>query len=150
MGRKAGQAALDFLMTYGWALLLIALVAAALASLGTFDAISFVGSRASGFSQVSAEGWRVDSAGALTLKLKNNAGTDINITRINATYGTQTINYTAPLLLLNGEQSGTLPIGTFSGASAGGAYTVRIGITYTDMATGNSYIDSGVVSGRVG
>ena len=50
MVMKKGQAALDFLMTYGWAIALVVIVAAALFALGVFDVSNFVGTKAAGFS----------------------------------------------------------------------------------------------------
>jgi len=53
---KKGQAALDFLMTYGWAIALVVIVAAALFALGVFDVSNFVGTKAAGFSGVAVKG----------------------------------------------------------------------------------------------
>ncbi|MGC8652080.1 MAG: hypothetical protein ACP5UH_02410 [Candidatus Micrarchaeia archaeon] len=42
-GNKKGQSAMEYLMTYGWAILIIAIVLAALFSLGVFSSSSFTG-----------------------------------------------------------------------------------------------------------
>ncbi|MCL4373754.1 MAG: hypothetical protein M1360_02630 [Candidatus Marsarchaeota archaeon] len=42
-GNKKGQSAMEYLMTYGWAILIIAIVLAALFSLGVFSSTSFTG-----------------------------------------------------------------------------------------------------------
>ena len=145
-----GQAALDFLMTYGWALLLVVLVVGALFALGIFDIGSFLGSRSSGFAQIKPVGWKVDSTGAFTIKLQNNAGTDVNITAINATLRTNTLNNGTVTSITNGKQSGTLTVGTFSSPpAAGGSYSVAVSISYTDTATNFAYTDSGTVTGKV-
>jgi hypothetical protein len=144
-----GQAALDFLMTYGWALVLIAICTAALYSMGVFDVNTFVGSRASGFSQITVTDWSLGADGALLLKLKNNAGTDVNVTLINATYQSQNALYNATAPIQNGQMSGTVAVGSFSSMPKGTGYTIRIGMEYTDLATGYSYVDSGTLMGRV-
>jgi hypothetical protein len=147
-----GQAALDFLMTYGWALLLIALVAAALLALGILDSGSFMGSRAVGFSQVSPTGWSFDSSGAFKLKLKNNAGSNIIVTSITATYGQETAVFAPPVDLANltyGAESGVLNVGTFGVDKPGASYTMRVNINYTDSEAGFPYNDAGTVTGKI-
>lgn len=147
---RHGQAGLDFLMTYGWALLLIVLIVGALFALGIFDIGTFLGSRASGFAQLQPTAWRVADSGALTMILKNNAGTDININTINATLRTETLNYSTVTSIANGRESSTITIGTFSNApSRGSSYSVRVEITYTDVATNFQYLDAGTVTGKV-
>jgi hypothetical protein len=141
------QAALDFLMTYGWALLVMGLIIAGLFALGIFDVGSFVGTRASGFVQVTPVGWRVTPAGALTVMFKNNAGTDIVVTQVNATLGTTTLTNSTAVTIMNGEQTGTLALGNFGTRS--GSYTISVKIAYNDSATGFSYTDAGTISGRV-
>lgn len=147
---KKAQAGLDFLMTYGWALLLIVLVVGALFALGIFDVGSFLGSKASGFAQMSPVGWRVSSAGAMTLMFENHAGTAVNVTSIVATLGTQNVTYSTAFTLSAGERSSTVSVGTLSGAGdVGDSYSVDVVISYTDTSTGFAYVDSGTVTGRV-
>lgn len=147
--RKA-QAGLDFLMTYGWALLLIVLVVGALFALGVFDIGSFTGSKASGFAEIGVVGWKLDTGGILTAKFENHAGTDINISEINATYKTQSVSYATAFNVDNGEQSGTITVGTFSSpGSKGSSYTVKMDITYSDRNTGFVYTNSGTITGKV-
>lgn len=145
-----GQAALDFMMTYGWALMLIALAAAALAALGVLDPGTFVGSRATGFSQVQATDWQLsNSTGMLQMRLRNSAGTGINVTFVDA-----------KLLALSRNSSSVVPIGdgeyglvniSFSplGLSKGSSYSIKVSIQYADAESGMAYSDSGTITGRV-
>ena len=150
MMSQKGQAALDFLMTYGWALLLVVLVVGALFALGIFDIGSFLGSRSSGFAQIKPVGWRIEPTGAFSIKLQNNAGTDVNVTAINATLRTTTIDFATNTSITNGKQSATLNVSTFSNVpSQGGSYTLNVQIHYVDTATGFSYQDSGTLTGKV-
>ena len=41
--RKKGQAAMEYLMTYGWAILIVIIVAAALYALGIFNPATYTG-----------------------------------------------------------------------------------------------------------
>jgi hypothetical protein len=147
-----GQAALDFLMTYGWALLLIVLAVGALFALGVFDISGFLGSRATGFAQVHVAAWRVDSAGVLTVKLTDQAGTDINVTNATWTYlGTSTTNTTINTTINNGQTSATLTLGSVSGiTSAGTSYTLPLSIAYVDRTTSFAYQTSGTLTGKSG
>jgi hypothetical protein len=147
---KKAQAGLDFLMTYGWALLLVVLVVGALFALGIFDVGSFLGSKASGFSQLSLVGWRLAESGSFTVMFENHAGTGVNVTAINATLGTDTISYSTAFTMSTGSKSGTKTVGTFSNpGTSGDSYTVDLVVTYVDTSTGFQYVDSGTLTGRV-
>jgi len=147
-----GQAALDFLMTYGWALLLIVLAVGALFALGVFDISGFLGSRATGFAQVHVAAWRVDGAGVLTVKLTDQAGTDINVTNATWTYqGTSTTNATVNTNINNGQTSATLALGSVSGITAAGTnYNIQLNLGYLDRATSFAYQSSGTLTGKSG
>jgi len=145
------QAALDFLMTYGWALLIVVLVVGALFALGIFDIGTFMGNKTSGFTQIGVSGYKLASDGMLTLKLKNLAGTNVNITSINATLGVTTIGNSTLFALSNGRESAIFSVGNFSSAtpSAGSSYSIRVEIHYNDTSSGFSYLDSGTLVGKV-
>ena len=51
---KKAQSAMEYLMTYGWAILIVIIVAAALYALGIFNPQTYVGSQATGFSNLGA------------------------------------------------------------------------------------------------
>ena len=57
VGGEPGQAALDFLTEYGWAIALVVIIAAVFFALGVFDPAGMSGNRASGFIDVAANGW---------------------------------------------------------------------------------------------
>ncbi len=148
MNDMKGQAALDFLMTYGWAIVLVVLVAGALFALGVFNTGSFVGSKASGFTQVAVKAWKVTSAGAITMKVQNQVGAPISIRYINATYTNSTVSYTTATSLANGDTSNTLTIGTLGTApSSGASYTLTVKIGYTDTEQSFDYVDAGTLTG---
>ena len=143
------QASLDFLMTYGWALLLITLVAAAIVGLGILDTGSYIGSRAIGFSQITPVGWSLDNSGVLKMKLKNNAGSDINITQMVATQNSRNITNASVINVPYGKDSGVFSVGSLDNSNSGASYSVNVKIYYNDSETGFPYVDSGTLSGRV-
>src|SRR3989338_5866650 len=89
--KKKGQAAMEYLMTYGWAILIVIIVAAALWALGVFNPSTWTQAAATGFAGfgVPNGGWQVNSTGALVV-LKNSAGANVRVTAITATYGSNT------------------------------------------------------------
>ena len=147
---KKAQAGLDFLMTYGWALLLIVLVVGALFALGIFDIGSFTGSRASGFSQMGVVGWSMAPNGTLFMKFRNQVGAPVNITAVNSTFGSNTVHYSTPFNIANGQQSGVINVGSLGGQTTGSSYTIAVRVTYTDLNTGFNYTDAGTLTGKVG
>ncbi|MFA6213807.1 MAG: hypothetical protein WC717_00840 [Candidatus Micrarchaeia archaeon] len=154
MASVRAQASLDFLMTYGWALLLIALAAAAIVALGIVDTGSFIGSRATGFSQITPAGWSIDSTGMLKLKLKNNAGSDIGIFNITAVRGTETVSNAtiapaSPVEILQGNDA-IVSLDPLSAWNPGTSYSVKVNIGYyADGETDFEYTDSGTLTGKV-
>jgi len=147
---RKGQTSLDFLMTYGWAVLLVVVVVASLFALGIFNAGSFMGPRATGFSQIGVIAWNVNAAGILSLKLQNFAGMDINVINIEATYGTSHYSYDITNVSIpNSKISDTFTVGAIGGLTPGQYYTLPLRITYIDL-NGFNYTETGTISGTVG
>ncbi|MCK4531472.1 MAG: hypothetical protein KAT94_01270, partial [Candidatus Aenigmarchaeota archaeon] len=72
-GNKKAQSAMEYLMTYGWAILIVIIVAAALYALGVFNPATFTGRQATGFQVIGAPSdWDLASTGSLKLKMSNN------------------------------------------------------------------------------
>ena len=147
MVMKKGQAALDFLMTYGWAIALVVIVAAALFALGVFDVSNFVGTKAAGFSGVAVQGWQV-SGTALSLKLTNQVGQKINITGVTATIGTSTQVNTTAVVLSTGETSTTISVTGFPSQTSGAGYQAAVKVNYTDMNSGFQASTTGTLTGK--
>ena len=83
-----GQTAVEYLMTYGWAILIILIVAGVLAYYGIFAPAGFLGPSASGFSQVYVlSPWDFKAGGDLTVQIENRVGTGINVTNIYGAVG---------------------------------------------------------------
>ncbi len=82
---KHSQSALEYMMTYGWAILIIVIVAAGLYSLGIFNPSSSAISSINGFAGFQATAICAPN-GVLVLRLFNGQGYSVNITQINVTY----------------------------------------------------------------
>jgi hypothetical protein len=143
-----GQAALDFLMTYGWAIALVVIVAAALFSLGIFDMSNFIGSKAAGFSGVMVQGWQMSTNGTLQLKLSNQVGQRISVTNVTATVGTiGPLVLSGPPLTLNTGDTTSNAL-TVSGFGSQSGYNAKIIITYTDLNSLFNASTSGTLTGK--
>ncbi len=149
---RKGQAALDFLMTYGWAIALVVIIAAVLFALGIFDVSNFVGSKAAGFSGVAVSGWKLAPTGNLSMKVSNQVGQPITVSAVNATIGTSTVslvNTTSQFNLSTGQQSSEISATGFGNPTVGSGYTAKVTIVYTDLTSGFSYTTTGTLTGKV-
>lgn len=145
-----GQTALDFLMTYGWALLLIVLVIGALFALGVFDINSFLGARAVGFAQVGVAAWNVDANGNMTAQFTNRVGSDIRVDNATVKYKTSSATFAVNVNVTNGQTSSTRTLGNVPGLASGISYNLQVSIGYTDLNTNFAYQSSGTLTGKSG
>jgi len=152
--RRKGQSAMEYLMTYGWAILIVIIVAAVLFSMGVFNPATYTTTAATGFSgfNVPAGGFKLDTTGALTMQITNGVGASISITTVTATKGAQTVTNTDVPIALGPGATETLDFAGFTGlaTSSGTAYSVEIKITYTNVDTAlTGFISSGTLTGTV-
>jgi len=144
---RKGQAALDFLMTYGWAIALVVIVAAALFALGIFDAGNFIGTKAAGFSGISVQGWQMSTGGTLTLMLNNQVGQRVNVTGVDITIGSTTAPLNSTVGLLdNGASTGILSTAANAFGSQS-AYNAKVLIYYTNN-NGFAATSAGTLTGK--
>jgi uncharacterized protein (UPF0333 family) len=149
---KKGQAALDFMMTYGWAIVLVVIIAVAMFAMGLFDPSNFIGSKAAGFAGATVTGWSMDSAGTFTIKVINNVGNPISLTGINVTIGSTSINIpVSNATIAVSENSGILTstTGAFGAQAPNSGYTAKVNIKYTDMNANFPYVSSGTLTAKV-
>ena len=155
---KKGQSAMEYLMTYGWAILIVIIVAAALYALGVFNPATYAGSRATGFANIGAPAtgqWKLGSTTPdnFELNLKNNLASRLNFTAVTISVGATTCT--------NGDFDGSPFVsvgigGTFkveadcSGFTAGNTYTASVSLTYNNLDSGlTGFTETGTVTGTV-
>ena len=152
MAHEKGQAALDFLLTYGWALALVGLVVAIFFVLGIFDISNFVGSKAVGFSDVAVKDWRMNTNGTFTIMLTSHATQNINITNVSIAVDNRTVwvNTTVGVLAI-GADSRLLSTanGSFGARPAGTGYTAKVTVDFTNVNTGFAQSSTGTLIGKV-
>jgi len=146
-----GQTAVEYLMTYGWAILIILIVAGVLAYYGIFAPAGFLGPTARGFGQVQVlNPWSLLSTnGAITMNIGNRVGETIIVTSIK--YTVDTVDYTGdvtPPVTLSSGQNGIITAPTIAPAfskKAGDPYTATVTITYS--VSGTNFTSTGTLSG---
>ena len=129
MKNLKGQAAMEYLMTYGWAILVVIAVVAALYGLGVFRIGAGTVKCSPCFSYFAFVDYSKDTQ---TLVIKNGPN-EVNITNVNV--GT-----------LRGGVPQVFPPGsTITIDSIGTSPTVDVRITYTVTASGLSHTDSATI-----
>ena len=82
---RRSQSALEYMMTYGWAILVIVIVAAVLYSLGIFSPSSSLSTTITGFSNLGTVNAVCLGGTSFTISMGDSTGYPINITQINLT-----------------------------------------------------------------
>ncbi len=136
---KRGQSALEYLMTYGWAILAVVIIAGALWYLGVFDPSRFAGEKqCGGFSAFTCQDQKMTTAGALSLVLNNKIGGTITMT----TAGCAPTSVSA-------NSNTTCTLSGFPTGAAGNSFSrVTVSLNYTDSRSGLTHTDSGFVAGK--
>ncbi len=150
--KRRAQGALEYLITYGWAILIIVIIGGALFGLGVFNPSSWVtNKRASGFSSVFVKDWKFSSSGA-QLVLANQFGADFDLDSVSISSPTVTLtcsNSSAselPVIHIN-DASVTITSSCSAMPIRGVPYTALVQFTFT--ARGVQHVDSGTLSGKV-
>ena len=144
MFRKA-QAAMEFLMTYGWAILVVLVAVGALAYFGVLSPDNFLPNRCtlpSGIGCVDHKAVSADSE--ISVVLRNGLGYDMSGITVSA--GSCTTDDSTPATLANGAKATfVLETCTFSGTK----YSGDLNVTYTLSDTGLSHKAIGSIVAKV-
>ncbi len=154
-----GQTAVEYLMTYGWAILIILIVAGVLAYYGIFAPSGFLGVSSRGFTQVAVlSPWSLDVTGNLRMQIENRVGQDIYLANVSAATGsgvntTLCVNTTTtftPLVIAAGQKSNVFTVNCNAGVgtgNSGATYTISAAIQYGLAGTTNLFNSTGTLSG---
>jgi len=143
---KKGQAATEFLMTYGWAILAIVIVAAVLWNMGIFKSSCTATAPVQVFpagSQLAVADWALTTNNALNMTVNNLAGNSITISAGSANFSSGSGVLAAPVSIAAGgkeiveiDASGTGTAGTcFTGGSVTLTYAVSGGVPHSITGT---------------
>jgi hypothetical protein len=153
MRNNKGQSALEFLLTYGWAILLVLILTVLLWQQGLFNLGGRVQPGSAGFwGVVPYEDFRYTKDGLLTLPLSNRVSGQVTIRNISATVDEKSHTDTTPSITMS---PGDIKVWN-SPSSAGyphkpakSNYNIFISISYNDSRTGETYVSSGWIWGNV-
>ncbi|HLD02789.1 MAG TPA: hypothetical protein VJC07_03770 [Candidatus Nanoarchaeia archaeon] len=145
MNNKKAQAALEFLMTYGWAILVVLIAIGALAYFGVLNPGRFLPSTCVLFPGVSCNDFKVNTT-SITLIVRNGVGENLNPFTINVSSAATTcpnVGATASGGLSDGEQETlTIDCGASDPGSVGSRFKAALNVSYNTSA--------GVTHTRVG
>jgi len=143
---KKGQGAMEYLMTYGWAILIILVVGLVLWQMGFFNPPA-TGHGCSGFSHIVPLDTKL-SGNKLTIIISNEAGARLDVKNVSATIGSETKTGTFSGVMRPGRTE-EVNI-TFSSAfTTGDYYRANIVIEYENVVSGISHKSSGDCWGTV-
>jgi hypothetical protein len=161
--RLRAQSAMEYLMTYGWAILIIAVVLGALFSIGVFSGTSLLGTAC-----VASPGFYCGglfyshTTGNILINLGQNSGTGwTNTMFAYAPQGTATVGgipsvlFYSPNSLLSGQvisgmmlpatSSASTPVGTSTAGSIWACYVTATGAAISSAAAGTCSTTAGTV-----
>jgi len=139
---KRAQAAMEFLMTYGWAILVVLVAIGALAYFGVLSPNKFLPT-----SCVLEPGISCDhkvGASQTTLVLKNGLGKDITVGTIAVGDCSTAFNQA----FASGVQENFVLTGCSNGA-AGSRFNAAVSLNYTESESGLSRTMKGTVAGKI-
>jgi hypothetical protein len=166
MKEKRGQVALEFLLTYGWAILILTVVALLLWQMGLFNISGEVDPGTSGFWGVAPyEDFAYTKEQVLMIPISNRVGANVTIMNISVTFpGMDTYTDTSPkdempddsAIIAPGDtkvwsspKSPAPPPTEFPKYTAGSTFKAFVTIAYNDSRTGEIYLSSGNMWGNV-
>jgi hypothetical protein len=150
-----GQSALEYMMTYGWAVLIVLIIGVVVWQMGLLDLSQNINPDKRGFSQVAPLDWRLAEDGTFTVVVQNNAGTMLDITAAGANViiggGTCTLATGIPINDFRPAATRQLDFNTCAVTRKNGEYyRVNLSITYLNKGSGLVHVSNGVMWGPVG
>ena len=147
-----GQAALEFIMTYGWAILVVLVAIGALAYFGVLSPDRLLPNKCLITSGLSCDDAKV-SRNQIQMKLTNSLGQDMKDIEVHNygcldTAGPGIYHNCSGQSLLNNGQSATWTC-TCTAALSGTKYSNAIGFKYTSIESGISHVVNGTLIQRI-
>ncbi|MBW2977943.1 hypothetical protein KY331_03800 [Candidatus Woesearchaeota archaeon] len=144
MNKKA-QAAMEFIMTYGWAILVVLVAIAALAYFGVLSPAQFLPERCQLPAGMYCKSFLV-TTGGVQLIMQNTLGKDITVTEINITEVSGCVDDTLNTTILNGEEA-TFNINCT--LTAGYKLNSDLILVYDEVGGLSGFTSSGIITKKV-
>ena len=143
---KKGQAAMEFLMTYGWAILAAIIAIGVLAYFGVFSPGKYVTGSAIVNPPFYVNAHNVKASAGVTIELKNNGGEDYDIQNVVVSGCVGAITPALPKqILAGGIQAVTIACSPTEGDTFKGDVTV----TYTKTGSTTDLTSTGTIAEKV-
>ena len=137
-------------MTYGWAILIIVIVAVILYSMGIFNPSSSISTTITGFSSTPVSSALFTNNGGLSISVQNSVGYPIEITNITATTPTGgKVTIQPNITLLAGKSQVFVLSKVFTASSQNSHISTAVTITYKEVSQPlpGPYISTGSITG---
>ena len=142
---KKGQAALEFLMTYGWAILVVLVAIGALAFFGVLSPDKFLPSKCTLQPGLACVDHKV-TPGVITVVIKNGYGSDITMNDVRA----QNCGSLQPAATLSNGGQLTYAITCISvPGTSGGKYSGVLNISFTNADSGLTKTNLGNIVAKI-
>ena len=144
--RKKGQAAMEFLMTYGWAILVVLAAIGALAYFGVLSPDRFMPEKCTLPSGVACLDFTASQT-QVVMRIQNSAGFDMSnvVVQVQDSNGTVNCAASGDTTLTNGETDTYTCAGTFTP----GKLKSTVSLQYTNAQTGLSHTKTGELIAKV-
>lgn len=141
---KKGQAAMEFLMTYGWAILAAIIAIGVLGYYGVFSPSKYIGGSAIVNAPFNVNAWSINTT-AVTLELKNNGGETLNVTSTTvSSCGTDATDYAINASLMQVVRITCAPALTVDNTFKG-----DITVNYRRQGSGVDLASTGTITDKV-
>lgn len=157
--RRKGQAAVEFLMTYGWAILAAVIAIGVLAYFGVFSPGKYVTDSAIvtapfyvNAQNIQAETGASGSNSGIVIELRNNGGEDLTVTTVTVEGTTPAVDCTtgtiSTLVTPSTAVSFTVDCG-LAALTAGNTYKGDITINYNKAGSSVALTSTGTIAGKI-
>ncbi len=146
---RKSQSALEYMMTYGWAILIIVIAAGVLYSLGVFSPSSFISTTITGFTGITVPAATCEQGGVLLLSVSNSFGDVIYITSINVSFNGHT--QTEPISeYIGADGSANIALPHSCSVTAGTRFSSKVLISYEEPTKAfiGPFLTQGTIAGE--
>ena len=136
---------MEYITTYGWAILVVIIVGVVLWQMGIFDFGSRVTPTYSGFSVLTPSDWALTKSGAIctfSVEFINGAGEELNSTQLS------TGEACVPQLVAAGQKTVCTKVMTGCG-DPGHSYEEMLVVTYVRSSDDQAFQSAGVIRGNI-
>jgi len=158
MSMRKGQAAMEFLMTYGWAILVVLAAIGALAYFGVLSPDRFLPNKCTLSAGFSCTEFKVNTNGQIQMRIQNNLGVDVSNATITLTGkganagcggGTPPVQVYANATVNGNDFGGALGVWDCGAALSGTKFQGDVSITYVQSGQTVSHLAKGTITGAI-